>query len=410
MKFSLIAIIVGVITVVCILGIVAVSTTYEGSAHESNPSFKSSAGVGVGAMSAATRRVEHPPLFSTNVPSGDVDVHRMFVQYISETESRYLYCNAYRGYNECVYREAFHVDIMKRYLALRVSQKKRLNTIQIGCLDGRSNDPVFQAFVKVHENNEILKRNNKQLHTKYAFSLVDWHGILVEPVSANMEKLRETYKKISKFSNLNLDNMYFVDKVIAEQKYVSKEGTCTFYDVLPVNMNAKCPYRKHTWLKQTSSLDNSSLKLLLKEDFNNCVETKQIPCTTVVKLLTEYGYPLTKVGRTSQYCTDDTTGGDRNAPRREGIDMLLIDTEGNDGSIIRSYFDDLCMFLWPKMIIYEDKVIRNREFDRTRTTIAADSLISYLEDKGYYIQLSGENAVGGFLTVYVQCYVYMCLL
>ena len=64
---------------------------------------------------------------------------------------------------------------------------------------------------------------------------------------------------------------------------------------------------------------------------------------------------------------------------------------------------ELCPEIWPSIILYEDKELRfasknynndnNMDDDEHPDTEVADSVIDFLEQRGYYVLLFGDNAI-----------------
>ena len=89
-------------------------------------------------------------------------------------------------------------------------------------------------------------------------------------------------------------------------------------------------------------------------------------------------------------------------------DILLLNGRGNENIIIYMTLRDLCSTLWPTIIIYEDKFLRNSRSvsnipgeilepvesgEHVLDTETADNVIDFLEQNGYYVLLVGENVV-----------------
>ena len=89
-------------------------------------------------------------------------------------------------------------------------------------------------------------------------------------------------------------------------------------------------------------------------------------------------------------------------------DILLLNGRGNENIIIYMTLRDLCSTLWPTIIIYEDKILRNSRSvstipgkilepvesgEHVLDTETADNVIDFLEQHGYYVLLVGENVV-----------------
>jgi hypothetical protein len=77
------------------------------------------------------------------------------------------------------------------------------------------------------------------------------------------------------------------------------------------------------------------------------------------------------------------------------FDVLIIDTEGFDGNVVYMTLRELCSDIWPTIIIYEDKVLRPNQDEEGEDydTEAADNVIDFLEQHGYYVLLLGEDVI-----------------
>lgn len=279
-------------------------------------------------------------------------------------------------------------------------------TVQIGCFDGYSNDAMSNALIKpfMHGKNPVNSNG-------YRHSLSNWKGMLVEPVF--MKRLKSNYKTFAEQVDLSLSNLYFVDKVVVPENYVSKNGSCKFYKV--PSKSKTCSSRLH-WLPQISSFNETQLKMLFKDKYNDCVVTKNVPCVDFQSLVLQW--PLshglrrrisTVTGKTELCCSSEAQRDSKygrlacgtksikydllqhrdNTNRKillPFIDLLLIDTEGSDGDIVRMVLSQLCQQLWPAVIVYEDKVMRYNGND-------ANGIIKLLDEHGYYVLFVGEDVI-----------------
>ena len=305
---------------------------------------------------------------ATIPPTGDLQLHKLMVQYISESEPRYLRCMTSRHADQCPVGPFMFMDIMRRLLDYRVNRNEKLQTVQIGCFDGKSNDPIYEAFVRPH----VLPK--RTFSSPKNITLSDWKAILVEPIFMNA--LKSTYKEIYNATDALPCHFHFSSSIITDSEDNIKNGECTFYDVAPKH-KTNCTNAKD-WLKQISGTKGDFIRKTLQNKFDDCVEVKQVKCLTLPQLFNEAGISITKSKDTSLYCSNDPLAR---------VDMLVVDTEGTDGMIVVNYLKTMCKQLWPVLILYEDKVMRYHN------TVSADDTIRFLEKSGYYIQLTGEDAL-----------------
>jgi len=76
-------------------------------------------------------------------------------------------------------------------------QNKTLLTVQVGVMDGISNDPMYEMFVT--EETKLINNNNK---SEEGNILRHWLPVLIEPVPINYKALLDTYSDIAKNNGL----------------------------------------------------------------------------------------------------------------------------------------------------------------------------------------------------------------
>ena len=191
-----------------------------------------------------------------------------------------------------------------------------------------------------------------------------------------MSALKKTYGEIYNATDAQPAHFHFSPSIITESEDNIKNGECTFYDVAPKH-KTNCT-NAQDWIKQISGTKGDFIRKTLQTKFNDCVEVRQIKCLTIPLLLKEAGFNIQRVGDSGVFCTADAAAR---------VDMLVVDTEGTDGMIVINYLNSVCKQLWPPLILYEDKVMRYFN------TVTADDTIRFLERAGYYLQLTGEDAL-----------------
>lgn len=268
-------------------------------------------------------------------------------------------------------------------------------TVQYGCLDGKSNDPLYGALIKQEPR----------------YPLQNWEGILVEP--AFMEKLKVTYNMFAEKYGVVLDQMHYAEGAINTPENIDGDGKCHFYKVVP---GGECPQKKE-WMTQISGLSEKGLRGFFNKNFEKCVQHIQMRCWTPGQLLGEHGFHMQHSTTTSPISYDKGRGVVAGSGHVKGqekplysgnvhcldktkqgglqkIDLLVVDVEGYDGELVMSTLNELCPELWPTVILYEDKVVRyNSGVRHHKSTIEADDIIEFLEDRGYYCMLNGEDVV-----------------
>jgi FkbM family methyltransferase len=179
--------------------------------------------------------------------------------------------------------------------------------IQVGSNDGKMQDPIYKYI------------------TKYG-----WNGILIEPVKYLFEKLKVNYKGYE--SQLRFENV-----AISKQNGIQK-----FYSLKKTD-NPSVPF----WAEGLSS-------------FNKAVILKhKIYIPQIEDLLIEYDLEtITLVDLQKKH-------------NIQGVDVLMIDTEGYDYEILKSY--PFAEFI-PSLIIYEHRHLSRDEYKES---------MGYLRGLGY---------------------------
>ena len=80
-----------------------------------------------------------------------------------------------------------------------MTNKKKILTVQIGAMDGKNNDSMYEIFVLKRDNYSSLSNKKKELFDE---NLQNWLPILFEPVAHNYKALLEPYQNISNDHNL----------------------------------------------------------------------------------------------------------------------------------------------------------------------------------------------------------------
>lgn len=334
------------------------------------------------------------------VPCGDRKLHNEMVSLAEQFEATYISCMDpnLSAEPECQLSnlKPYRAVIRRLHKYTRDNNQKFV-TVQYGCLDGKSNDPVYGALMKLEPR----------------FSLNNWEAILVEP--AFMTKLKKTYEEFANMYGVVPAQMRYAEGAINTPENIDSAGKCHFYKVVP---GGECPQKKE-WMAQISGLSEKGLRGFFKGNFEKCVEDNQIRCWTPGQLLGEHGFHMQHSTATAPialsapqsslltqragaearaepslysgdvHCLDRTRAGGL-----QKLDLLVVDVEGYDGELVKATLNELCPELWPAVILYEDKVVRfNSGVRHRRSTIEADDVIEFLEDRGYYCMLNGEDVV-----------------
>jgi FkbM family methyltransferase len=193
-----------------------------------------------------------------------------------------------------------------RRLRNRLRGQQALTVVQIGSNDGKTDDPIHQ----------LLSEN------------ATWNALLVEPIPFLFQRLMRNYA--------GRENTQFANVAIGES-----EGEMTFYyleEALKIQMPDLPP-----WFDQLGSFDSEHIVKHLGEEIRPFVKTLNIPATPLSQLLQKHS--ITQ------------------------IDLLHIDTEGYDWSILKQL--DLKTYR-PKVILFEYKHLSTS--DRAAAVESLESL------------------------------------
>ena len=229
--------------------------------------------------------------------------------------------------NENVCRKKQFDRIGQLLLEEATAQNKLLVTVQIGGMDGSSNDPMYEMFVK-------QPRRPPQQPSP---SLQHWMPVVVEPVPQNFRALQQTYREIAQQHGLQCP-------LLAQQaiSYEASQKQCTFCH-FNVSDNALeiCNSRPDWQRYQLGTLDCDYSRRYYRPDiFEQCIIQDQLQCGTIVSLLDQWQIPA------------DT------------IAILQVDIEGYEymllTGLIHELLDDAAL---PPVIHFEHKVMQ--VYDKT---------------------------------------------
>lgn len=198
---------------------------------------------------------------------------------------------------KCLIKKDIYLSLSKTEVEDIFNKKKIKNFIQIGANDGHKNDLLH----------DYVKKNSLS-------------GILVEPVTYNIEKLRKTYEGHN-------------SKLIFEQVGIGdRNDILTFYSIANITDN------EPTWYDQIGTFDKDTFikNVEVVEGLLDRMMTENIQMITFQELIS------------------------RNSIKN--VDLLVIDTEGYDYKIINSIdFNKIR----PKIVVFEKEWMRHYEIVRT---------------------------------------------
>lgn len=267
-------------------------------------------------------------------------------------------------YKRCKFR-----SIGRYLLSHAIQYQKTLLTVQIGAMDGKSNDPLYEMFVT---------RKEWDLRRSVAFpDLSNWLPILLEPVPQNYEKLVKTYQDITEQHGLKC-----ALPMNAAISYDSNVTSCAFcrYNLSP-DAPEECSHAD--WMKtQIGTLDCSySRRFFGARIFEKCILKDPLPCGPVKKLMYDR----------APYMPENTL-----------VAMVQIDVEAYEYILLEGLLHDLDPL--PPVIHFENKVMKNLdrkkplESGENRLQMAFDSLTKV----GYQIYEEGEDTLAFLLPPGIQ--------
>jgi FkbM family methyltransferase len=200
---------------------------------------------------------------------------------------------------------------------------RRVNFIQIGANDGLRNDPIREFIVRDH-----------------------WAGVLVEPLPQVFELLQKNYRRV------HSSRLIFANTVIS----TSNSDQVSFW-VFDEPFLASRSFEGQMGYLRKSSLDVEHLRQFFTSPgrFEDQVKEIRVPCLTLRRLVEQYW-----------------DGGP--------IDLLVIDAEGHDASILLSLDFDV---VDPAAILFELLHLGGEK----------EKVFDYLTGHGYDILEAGDDAI-----------------
>eukprot|EP00980_Cylindrotheca_fusiformis_P011670 scaffold2756_cov105-Cylindrotheca_fusiformis.AAC.1 len=256
------------------------------------------------------------------------------------------------------------ISIGRYLLDHAIKHDRTLLTVQIGAMDGKSNDPIYDMFVRT-VNWQLRKSDKFQ-------NLQNWLPVLLEPVPENFKNLIATYQEIEEKHGLPCSI-----PINAAISYSSTESECAF---CRYNTDADAPEEcSHAdWMKfQLGSLDcGYHQRFFGQKIFDKCIIKDPLPCGPVSELLK----------KRAPYLPQDAT-----------VAMVQIDVESYEYILLSGLLTDLKPL--PPVIHFENKVMKaaDRKTPLENGEKRLEIAISALEDAGYVVYEEGEDSFGFYL-------------
>mmetsp|Transcript_39020 Transcript_39020/g.82053 ORF Transcript_39020/g.82053 Transcript_39020/m.82053 type:complete len:398 (+) Transcript_39020:123-1316(+) len=247
-------------------------------------------------------------------------------------------------------------SIGQHLLHLAIQRNETLLTLQVGAMDGKSNDPMYEMLVQ---------EMNRFMYGRETFStLVNWLPVMIEPVPINYEGMLDTYAEIARDKGLGC-----AVPINAAVSYTTTESKCPF---CRVNTAEDAPQRCREipdWQRlQIGTLDCDFSKRFFDTDFDLCVLQDPLPCSSIGNLLREKNV----------------------SP--EHFAMLQIDIEGYEYILFDGFLKEVQGQSLPPIIHYEHKVMKEHD-EQTPLNISSrlELVSSMLTKRGYVLHDEGED-------------------
>lgn len=239
-----------------------------------------------------------------------------------------------------------------------VQHNRHLLTVQIGAMDGISNDPMYDMFVRMQGSGFV-----RGLETP--LDLRNWLPVLIEPVPTNYENLITTYTDIASAKGLGC-----AVPINAAVSYGSSAKTCPFCRMNTAEDAPKECKDHPDWMKlQIGTLDCEHSKRFFANNFDLCILQDPLPCSSVVSLITQ-----------------------KLLTSRPDIAMLQIDVEGYEYILLDGFLSEVQDISLPPVVHFEHKVMKDQ--DRTNPLDGKSRLngtIELLQSRGYILYDEGED-------------------
>jgi len=246
-------------------------------------------------------------------------------------------------------------DSIAHYLLRHaIVRNETLLTVQVGAMDGRSNDPMYAIFVK--QQSDLFS------------NLHHWLPVIIEPVPQNYEHLLDTYTGIAEKQALGC-----AVPINAAVSYDVGKTECPFCRVNLAEDSPQVCKDLPDWMRlQIGTLDCEHSKRLFRNEFDQCIIQDPLPCSSISNLLKERFVP------------------------HNNVVILQVDIEGYEFILVPNFLQDVGEnSALPLVIHFETKVLL--ELDRTQPSAHGGNksrlgtVTEALTAKGYVLYDDGED-------------------
>ncbi len=220
------------------------------------------------------------------------------------------------------------IELSRLLYKSALEKNQILLTLQIGGMDGVSNDPMHKIFVSAYSSSKKLNLSN-------------WFPVVVEPVPTNFDNLEKNYALIQAQGGLpGTAISQFAVTAERDQK------TCEFCHWKDTSTHERC-VNTHDWVRlQLGTLDCAHLEELVGiESSILCIVRDPIPCGTVLELFSRLGFQM-----------KESEG------IKVPIGILQMDIEGYEVFILQSLMNEILDEEYlPLVIHFEKKVMLDQD-------------------------------------------------
>jgi len=262
-------------------------------------------------------------------------------------------------------------SIGQHLLHIAMERNQTLLTVQVGAMDGRSNDPMYNMFVETRGFNYVISRRPRWGELPPGGSdspfpdLRNWLPVMIEPVPQNYDDMKQTYLVIA-----NDKGLACAVPIHAAVSYEdSNKTSCSFCRFNTADDAPATCKGKPDWVKlQLGTLDCEHSNTPYKKN-SECIVNDTLPCNSLVTLLSDNFVPT------------------------EHIAMLQIDIEGYEYILLDGMLKEMPDESLPPVIHFEKKVMHHQDKMhplRNRTS-RLDHTKELLSSRGYHLFDEAED-------------------
>jgi len=261
-------------------------------------------------------------------------------------------------------------SIGQHLLHIAMERNQTLLTVQVGAMDGRSNDPMYNMFVETRGFNYVISRRPRWGELPPGKDspfpdLRNWLPVMIEPVPQNYDDMKQTYLVIA-----NDKGLACAAPIHAAVSYEdSNKTSCSFCRFNTADDAPATCKGKPDWVKlQLGTLDCQHSNTPYKKN-SECIVNDTLPCNSLVKLLSDNFVPA------------------------EHIAMLQIDIEGYEYILLDGMLKEMPDESLPPVIHFEKKVMHHQDKMhplRNRTS-RLDHTKELLSSRGYHLFDEAED-------------------